>query len=106
VGEKKLPPGRPPKLDGELAIQIAARLLAGLTTSDVAQELGVSRRSIAGWRARAWSRDPRDSACVELERALWRGRAAQAGADQRPAIVPLVPIADVYAELDDDADWP
>lgn len=68
--------GRPPKLDRVLAIEIAALLLVGRSTSDVAQMTGVSRRAISGWRRRAWSRAEGDAACVLLEQTLSRGRAA------------------------------
>jgi hypothetical protein len=79
--------GRPPKLDDALAIEIAALLLVGHSTTDVAQMLGVSRRSIVNWRARAWSRDERDRVCVKLERMISAGRAAAASeAYQRPAV--------------------
>jgi Homeodomain-like domain len=72
--------GRPPKLNHARAIEIAALLLAGHSTSDVARMTGVSRRAISGWRRRAWSRDDRDAHCVTLERTLAAGRAALAEA--------------------------
>jgi hypothetical protein len=104
--EQKPVPGRPPKLDDALACEIASRLIAGHTTVDVAQTLGVSRRSIAGWRARAWSARPEDRVCVELERMIWRGRVAAAeGAQLRVDAAATLPSLDeLYANLSD-VDW-
>jgi hypothetical protein len=82
VAEKKVL-GRPSKLDGILATEIAARLLVGEPTTSIASTLGISRRSIAGWRARAWSRDERDVYCVQLEQMIMRGQAAYAKLGQR-----------------------
>ena len=70
--------GRPPTLDPKLATEIAALLIAGHTTSEVAQLVGVSRRSIARRRARAWSDREGEQACVVLEQMIWRGRVAAA----------------------------
>jgi hypothetical protein len=104
--EKKPAPGRPPKLDDQLAVEIASRLIVGETTSDVARTLHISRRSIAGWRARAWSARPEDRVCVELEQMIWRGRVAAAevaqprvGAYSKPQ-----PLDELYRDLSD-VDW-
>jgi hypothetical protein len=75
--------GRPPKLDGKLAAEIAGLLIAGSSTTDSAQTLGLTRRSIPGWRSRAWSRDLRDVDCVALEQMIQRGRLAAADVGQR-----------------------
>jgi hypothetical protein len=98
--------GRPPKLDAALACEIASRLIVGETTADVAQTLGISRRSIAGWRRRAWSRDERDAACVRLEQMLWRGRVAAAEAAQPrvDAGTRLQPLDELLRDLVD-VDW-
>jgi hypothetical protein len=105
--EQKVARGRPPKLDHALACEIAARLIAGETISDVARECGVSRRSIAGWRARAWSRDERDAACVQLEQMLWRGRVAAAEAGQRRVDMNprLEPLDELFRFAVDEIDW-
>jgi hypothetical protein len=100
TSEQKVALGRPAKLDDKLATEIAALLLAGHSTSEVAQMVGVSRRSIAGWRARAWSRDPRDRACVQLEQMIVRGRFAQL-ADAEGAQPDVEPSLDeLLADLD------
>jgi transposase-like protein len=102
MAEQKSARGRPSKLDGKLATEIAALLLAGHSTSDVAQTVGVSRRSIASWRRRAWSRDERDAACVQLEQMLWRGRAAALVAQQpRIPSTRLEPLDELLRDLDD-----
>ena len=93
--------GRPPKL----ATEIAALLIAGSTTTEVAQMVGVSRRSIVGWRARAWSRDARDQHCVALERMVMRGKLAAAEIDQRSPHEPqwstLPSLAELLADFAD-----
>jgi Homeodomain-like domain len=91
--------GRPAKLTDVLAIEIAALLLAGHSTTEVAERLGVSRRSIQHWRRRAWSRDERDAACVLLERVISVGRAA-AVVGIRSGPSPLVPLDDLLRDLD------
>lgn len=64
------PPGRPTKLDAAVADRLVELLGAGVTITEAATELGVTRRTVQLWRARAWSRDPRDAPFVELERRL------------------------------------
>jgi hypothetical protein len=92
--------GRPPKLDGRLAAEIAALLLAGRSTTEVAQTLGISRRSISGWRRRAWSRNPEDEHCVALMEMVVRGLYA-ARAPMSPGLRPLeVLLADVAADVE------
>jgi hypothetical protein len=64
--------------------------------------VGVSRRSLTGWQARAWSRDPRDVECVCLVRMVVRGRLAAVGHERRDdQPVALVPIDDVLRDLDE-----
>ena len=70
-------PGRPTLLDEELADRLVALLESGATITDAAFALGVSRRTIERWRARAWSREPRDAPFVELERRVRDALAAQ-----------------------------
>jgi hypothetical protein len=62
--------GRPSKLNNRVADRLVALVSAGSTLADAAHELGVAPRTITGWRARAWSRRPQDSTCVQLERRL------------------------------------
>lgn len=70
VVAQKLPPGRPSKLTPERAERLVELLAAGATTAQAAEALGVSRRTIQVWRARAWSRESRDAPYVALERRL------------------------------------
>jgi hypothetical protein len=49
----------------------------GATLTAAAAEIGVTRRTVQAWRARAWSREPRDLAYVELERRLLAARSAR-----------------------------
>jgi hypothetical protein len=91
VTETKSRPGRPPKLDSKLAGQIAALLIAGHTTTEVAQIVGVDRRSIARWRARAWSDRETDRDCVELEQMITRGKFAAAEIGQPRHMSKLTP---------------
>jgi hypothetical protein len=84
MSEKKIRGrGRPAKLDDRLATEIAARVLVGEPTTSIASALGVSPRSIYLWRSRAWSRDPRDRFCVELEQMIMRGMTSYAKLGQR-----------------------
>ena len=103
MGETKRAPGRPPTLDSKLASEIAALLIAGHSTTDVAQIVGVDRRSIARWRARAWSDREADRDCVELERMLVRGLLARAEIGQ-PRVV-LQPLDDLLRDLDLDDEF-
>ena len=91
--------GRPPKLTDRLAVEIAALVLAGHSTTEVARMVGVSRSSIQHWRRRAWSRAERDGACVLLERTISAGRAAAVAPVKGPS--PLPPIDDVLRDLDE-----
>jgi hypothetical protein len=63
-------PGRPSALTRERADRLVALLSAGETVTSAAATLGVSRRTVERWRARAWSREPRDAPFVVLERRL------------------------------------
>ena len=78
------PPGRPTKLDDVVADRLVALVSAGATITDAAAELGVTRRTVQLWRARAWSRDPRDAPHVELERRLRDALAGGVGAAGQP----------------------
>lgn len=101
MGETKIGRGRPSKLDDTLAVEIAARLLAGDTVTDVAQSLAVSPRSISRWRQRAWSRDERDAPAVLLEQMLSAGYAA-AAERHAPTLQPLdALVADLGRPLDE-----
>ncbi|HEY2201408.1 MAG TPA: helix-turn-helix domain-containing protein [Solirubrobacteraceae bacterium] len=85
--------GRPSKLDASTSAQLAAKLLAGASVTQAAREVGVSRRTLTGWLAQAWSRDERDRAQVELVKTLVRGEKAY-GAIGRRLTVPSAPIRD------------
>jgi hypothetical protein len=64
--------GRPSKLTPERADQLVALLGAGVGVADTARELGISRRTIQVWRARAYSTRLEDQPYVDLERRIWR----------------------------------
>jgi Homeodomain-like domain len=65
-----VPPGRPGKLTPALGDRLVELLAAGASTTGAAAQLGISRRTVQVWRARAWSRQPQDRPYVELERRI------------------------------------
>jgi hypothetical protein len=65
-------PGRPTKLNDELADRLVLLVEAGVPLSSAATTLGVTARTIQLWRARAYSTRPQDRPHVELERRLQR----------------------------------
>jgi hypothetical protein len=69
-------PGRPSKLTDEVADRLVALIVSGASPATAAETVGVTPRALRGWRARAWSRDPRDVACVTLERRLQQALAS------------------------------
>ena len=87
AAEVQRPRGRPTKLDQASADRLVALLRSGVTLEAVAAILDVDRRTVQRWRARAWSRDPRDAIYVELEKRLREAPAAtaRAVASQLPA---------------------
>jgi hypothetical protein len=66
------PPGRPAKLNDELADRLVTLVAAGVPLSSAATTLGVTSRAIQVWRRRAYSTRPQDRPHVELERRLLR----------------------------------
>jgi transposase-like protein len=62
--------GPPTRLTPDVAEAIVQLVAGGSTLVEAARAAGVSERSLRGWRRRAWSADPRDQACVQLERNL------------------------------------
>ena len=77
--------GRPSKLTPELADRLVALLAGGATIASAAAAVGVDRRTIQQWRARAYSRDPRNRPQVELERRLQAARLDAAARTAAPA---------------------
>jgi hypothetical protein len=79
-------------------------IIAGHSITAAAAEVGVDRRTVERWRARAYSTRPEDQACVEFERMIWWGTLAAYECGQR--IIPpgaLIPslfdlLADIAAE--------
>ena len=69
---------------------------AGVGVADTARELGISRRTIQVWRARAYSTRPEDQPYVELEQQIWR-----AIADGRPRTPRLASWEKATAMLED-----
>jgi len=67
-----MPAGRPSRLTPEVADALVELLGRGTTVTEAAAQLGIARRSIQGWRARAWSRRPEDRPYVELEQRIQR----------------------------------
>ena len=82
---------------------LVTTIAAGMSITDTARALGVDRRTIAYWRWRAYSRDPRDRPYVELERRLQETlieRAARPWEQLARGIDPLVDFANLAAPLD------
>jgi hypothetical protein len=103
VGEKK--PGRPTKCTPATASQLVALIARGDTVSAAADSVGITRRSVAAWRARAYSSRPEDAPYVEFEQSLTRALLAATEHDRRfDEPVVLRPIDDVLRDLDDG--WP
>jgi Transposase len=69
-------PGRPSKLTPQVAVQLAEQLGAGAAVGEAARAVGVSRRTLQLWRARAYSSRPEDQPYVSLERRIQRAVAA------------------------------
>ena len=67
---QKRPPGRPSKLTDERADRLVALMADGSSITAAATAIGVSRRTLQNWRARALSRSPADQVFVTLERRL------------------------------------
>ena len=72
------PPGRPTLLTDGAADELVAAIARGETFRQAAASVGVTERTIRGWRSRAWSRRPEDLAFVALERRLIAALAASA----------------------------
>lgn len=62
--------GRPTRLTEEVASALVFQVRLGASLAEAARTVGVGERTVRTWRGRAWSRDPRDRACVDLERRL------------------------------------
>ena len=93
-------PGRPSKLTSTTAAELVARLTRGDTISRAAADVGVTRRSVAAWRARAYSSRPEDRPYVEFEQSLTRGLIAAAEHERRERPVALQPLDDLFADLE------
>jgi Homeodomain-like domain len=93
--------GRPSKI-GDVGVQAAALLIAGYTTTEAAAMVGVARRTLSGWRARAYSRSAEDRPFVEFEQMVQRGRlaAAQVGQPQARGGAPNTPLAELLRDFD------
>jgi hypothetical protein len=69
-----------------VADAIVAGIAAGDSFAAAAKAAGVGARTLRTWRSRAWSREPADRACVDLERRLQRALASrQVAPVQEPA---------------------
>jgi Helix-turn-helix domain len=65
-------PGRPSSLTPEIADRLVQLLASGVTLTDAAASIGVTRRSVQNWRHRAYSSRLQDRPYVELEKRLQR----------------------------------
>ena len=61
------PLAAPTKLTPEVVDRLVGLLAGGASSATAAQAVGVSRRTVETWRARAWSQRPQDRLFVELE---------------------------------------
>jgi hypothetical protein len=98
-------PGRPSKLTPDVSSELLALIVAGVPIGHAAAEVGIDRRSVARWRARAYSTRPEDRPYVKLEQAIQRGKLAAAEVGQRSHVdepSDLRPLADVFADLERD----
>ena len=77
--------GRPSKLTPDLVDRLVALVADGASVSAAAADVGVTLRTVQAWRARAFSRDPRDAAHVAFERRL---QAARVDAARRSSATP------------------
>jgi transposase-like protein len=57
-------------LTEDRADELVELVAAGSTLGAAAEQLGVSARTVRGWRRRAWSSRPEDAPFVALERRL------------------------------------
>lgn len=94
--------GRPSKLTDGVAWRLIGLICAGRSITEAAAEVGVDRRSVERWRARAYSSRPEDQPFVEFERALTRGLIARTETEQREEVFTAPrPLAELYRDLDD-----
>jgi hypothetical protein len=95
--------GRPTKLTDDVAWRLVGLICAGHSITAAAAEIGVDRRSVERWRARAYSSRPEDAPFVSFERALTRGLIARTEVEQRISMpdIEIAPLAELYADLDD-----
>jgi hypothetical protein len=77
------PGGRPSKLP-ELADRLVELMAGGATVTAAAAELGISRRTLQTWRARAYSREPHDRPHVLLEQRVQAARVEAAASASAP----------------------
>jgi hypothetical protein len=92
--------GRPSKLTPELADRLVALLAGGATITSAAATIGVDRRTIQQWRARAYSRDPRNRPHVELEQRVQAAR-VEAAAAPAAALAPVEDWEEAAARLEE-----
>jgi hypothetical protein len=92
--------GRPSSLTPERADTLVGLFAAGATVTDAAATVGVTRRTVELWRARAYSTRPEDRLYVDLEKRLQQALVERAA---RPWEAVLAGVT-ALDELDLDAD--
>jgi hypothetical protein len=100
-------PGRPTKLTDDVAWRLIGLIASGVPITHAAAEVGVDRRSVERWRARAYSTRAEDRACVEFEQALTRALLAATEGGRPSARViagssSLLSLDELLAEFDGD----